>query len=207
MLFFKKDEGGPMPKIVDRDAMQAQIIEAAFRCFADQGFHATKMTDVAREAGLAKGTLYLYFSSKDALAVEMVHAQFAQYAKGLDAPVPDSLAAFLARVRQGMVMSQADPGASRLFFDLLGPGFSNDAVRDEIGGFFARLGESYGRQMEALRRSGALREDLDCAATGAALASMLDGLVMHSALFGLTQAEFDRRLDAALLLFKAGLSP
>ncbi len=43
------------------------IIEAADRLFARFGFRRTAMDDIAREAGVAKGTLYLYFTSKEAL--------------------------------------------------------------------------------------------------------------------------------------------
>ncbi|WP_457646477.1 TetR/AcrR family transcriptional regulator, partial [Profundibacter sp.] len=53
-----------MPKIVDKDAMRVRIMEAAMQCYSTQGFHAAKMSDIAKAAGLAKGTLYLYFKSK-----------------------------------------------------------------------------------------------------------------------------------------------
>ena len=43
------------------------IIEAADRLFTRFGFRRTSMDDIAREAGVAKGTLYLYFVSKEAL--------------------------------------------------------------------------------------------------------------------------------------------
>lgn len=43
------------------------IIEAADRLFTRFGYRRTSMDDIAREAGVAKGTLYLYFTSKEAL--------------------------------------------------------------------------------------------------------------------------------------------
>jgi TetR/AcrR family fatty acid metabolism transcriptional regulator len=43
------------------------ILEAAVTCFFEAGFHATKMKEVAREAGVGKGTIYEYFHSKEAL--------------------------------------------------------------------------------------------------------------------------------------------
>lgn len=53
-----------MPKIVDRKKKQEEILHAAFNVFARKGFFATKMTDIAREAGIGKGTIYEYFKSK-----------------------------------------------------------------------------------------------------------------------------------------------
>jgi AcrR family transcriptional regulator len=50
-----------------KDARPEEIITAALEVFADRGFAATKLEDVARRAGVTKGTIYLYFENKDAL--------------------------------------------------------------------------------------------------------------------------------------------
>jgi AcrR family transcriptional regulator len=50
-----------------KDARPAEIVEAALACFADRGFAATRLDDIAARAGVTKGTLYLYFQSKDDL--------------------------------------------------------------------------------------------------------------------------------------------
>ena len=44
------------------------IIKAAYKMFIDQGFAKTTMSEIARNAGVAEGTLYIYFNNKDALA-------------------------------------------------------------------------------------------------------------------------------------------
>ncbi len=46
---------------------RSQILEAALRLFSERGFEATSMDSLAAAAGVAKGTLYLYFPTKDAL--------------------------------------------------------------------------------------------------------------------------------------------
>ena len=58
-----------MPKIAERvrAARREQIIAAGLACFARSGYHATTMADVAAQAGVSKGTPYLYFASKEAL--------------------------------------------------------------------------------------------------------------------------------------------
>ncbi len=48
-------------------AKRAQIIEGARRCFLASGFEAASMGEIAREAKVSKGTLYVYFDSKEAL--------------------------------------------------------------------------------------------------------------------------------------------
>jgi TetR/AcrR family fatty acid metabolism transcriptional regulator len=54
------------------DRRRAQILAAASRVFARQGFHRTTVRDVAREAGVADGTIYLYFASKQELLLALL---------------------------------------------------------------------------------------------------------------------------------------
>ncbi len=57
---------------------RSEILTAATRVFGHKGFEATRMDDIAREAGLAKGTLYLYFRSKDAIYKATVQQALAE---------------------------------------------------------------------------------------------------------------------------------
>ena len=50
-----------------------QILDAALAEFADRGFAAARLDDIAKRAGVAKGTIYLYFPDKDALFRGVVH--------------------------------------------------------------------------------------------------------------------------------------
>ena len=65
-----------MPKIAEaaRAARRDQIVAAALTCFARAGYHATTMADVAEQAGVSKGTPYLYFPSKEALFIALHEA-------------------------------------------------------------------------------------------------------------------------------------
>lgn len=52
-----------------------QILDGAYRMFMAQGFDAASMSDIAREAGVSKGTLYVYFDSKERLFQELVREE------------------------------------------------------------------------------------------------------------------------------------
>jgi AcrR family transcriptional regulator len=54
------------------DRRRAQILAAASRVFARHGFHRTTVREIAREAGLADGTIYLYFASKRELLLALL---------------------------------------------------------------------------------------------------------------------------------------
>ncbi len=48
-----------------KDSRPAELLQAALDLFVERGFAATRLDDVAKRAGVSKGTLYLYFSSKE----------------------------------------------------------------------------------------------------------------------------------------------
>lgn len=50
-----------------KDARPGELADAALELFVERGFAATRLDDVAKRAGVSKGTLYLYFDSKDDL--------------------------------------------------------------------------------------------------------------------------------------------
>jgi AcrR family transcriptional regulator len=58
----------PAPVATDK---RRQILDAAIRVFARQGFHSTRVSDIADEAGVAYGLVYHYFSSKDEVLNEL----------------------------------------------------------------------------------------------------------------------------------------
>jgi AcrR family transcriptional regulator len=62
------------PRETARDAFRASLREAAERVFVRSGFHAAKMTDIAAAAGVAVGTLYNYFESKEEIFAEIYAA-------------------------------------------------------------------------------------------------------------------------------------
>jgi AcrR family transcriptional regulator len=59
-----------MAKAVPVDRRR-QILDAAIRVFARQGFHACRVSDIAREAGVAYGLVYHYFDTKDQVLNEL----------------------------------------------------------------------------------------------------------------------------------------
>lgn len=85
----------------DRAAKRERILDAAERVFAHRGFFAAKVADIAREAGVADGTIYLYFKSKDDLLISLFESRIVRVNEQLAAAVAatphprDQLAAFV----------------------------------------------------------------------------------------------------------------
>jgi AcrR family transcriptional regulator len=55
------------PRQRRKDARPSELLDAAMALFVEKGFAATKSEEVAARAGVSKGTLYLYFPSKEEL--------------------------------------------------------------------------------------------------------------------------------------------
>ncbi len=102
---------------------EAQIIEAAFTAFGAQGFDEARLEDIARIAGVAKGTIYLYFPNKEALFREMIVRTVVARLDALEsAPqLADSLADFhrVVRVYWGYVTEPQFPVIYRLVTSVL----------------------------------------------------------------------------------------
>src|ERR1700684_2433607 len=64
-------------------AKRRQIVEGARSIFLAQGFDAASMNDIARAAGVSKGTLYVYFDNKEQLFQAIVGEQCQTQAEGL----------------------------------------------------------------------------------------------------------------------------
>lgn len=60
-----------------------QILDGAWRVFVDQGFDAASMNSICKEAGVSKGTLYVYFQSKEDLFVALVENKRNSFFDGL----------------------------------------------------------------------------------------------------------------------------
>lgn len=65
-----------------KEARPAELLAAALELFVEKGFAATRAEEVAKRAGVSKGTLFLYFASKEELFKAVVRANFsARYAE------------------------------------------------------------------------------------------------------------------------------
>ena len=75
------------PAVRPRSASKrSRIIDAAMRHFAGQGYHAARVGDIAAELGIAKGSVFQHFGSKDGLFFEVYKQAVRSFPRYLDAP-------------------------------------------------------------------------------------------------------------------------
>jgi AcrR family transcriptional regulator len=100
-----------------KEARPGEILDAALACFAEHGFAATRLDDVAHRAGVTKGTLYLYFPNKEELFKAVVaQALVPNLERGeallSAAAEPQSAAALLAEMIRGWAELASSPAGA-----------------------------------------------------------------------------------------------
>lgn len=170
-------------------AKRRQIMDGARRVFLADGFDGASMNDIARVAGVSKGTLYVYFESKESLFEALIREDRKQQAERLVIPEGAAdprapLAAFgrdllalmtqpemLAQVRIVIAATGKFPSLGRAFYES-GPCYGE-----------ARLAE----RLETWRRAGLLRFD-DGRVAARQFIDLCKSGVFGACLFGVTEA-------------------
>lgn len=140
---------------------QKAILEAAIRAFSRQGYHGCTVAQVAREAGMADGTLYLYFHGKEDLLISAFRFVLEGLLGRLDQAIaeePNPLARLRRLVELHLGMMEADRDlASFLQFQLRQP---DEAIRRAIAEPLA----GYARRIESIldqgKATGHIRSDV-----------------------------------------------
>jgi AcrR family transcriptional regulator len=70
-----------------------QILDAALEVFGERGLAAARLEDIARSAGVSKGTIYLYFPNKEALFTEMIREIPSRYISSVEASISEEVSA------------------------------------------------------------------------------------------------------------------
>jgi len=126
----------------DKSRRRDEIMAAAKKVFARKGFHATTIADIAKEAGLAYGSIYWYFASKD----DLFHALMAVEEYALRTHVAaavgarqdsDGEAPFRTAVKVTFEFFEADKATVKLLFrDAYALG---DRFEELLGGIYERF--------------------------------------------------------------------
>src|SRR5262245_40134647 len=118
-----------------------QIIDAAIRVFARSGYYNSRVSDIAREAGIASGTIYLYFKTKDDILVRLFREKMAQWvthARGELAAEVDPLARIRRLVSLHFTVLEANPDLAEVVQVELRQGhkFFRGASAHEVSAYF-----------------------------------------------------------------------
>ncbi len=163
------------------DQRRHQILDAATAVFARMGFERARMDDIAEEAGVSKGALYLYYKSKDAIIATMLDFFFNQAFKHIrslvagDGPVTAQLLNLTRQMTREMDrMATLQPVALQ-FYAIAA---RQSSVRQHLRGYFA----SYRAVMEDMVQRGVaqgeFRANVQPAEVAITIIALLEGLAL-----------------------------
>ena len=73
----------------NQENKRIRILEAAVKVFAKNGFHNSKVSVIAKEAGVADGTIYLYFKNKDDILISLFEESLNRLIDNMEEAVKD----------------------------------------------------------------------------------------------------------------------
>lgn len=101
MVVNKKDSSE-----ADQGSVESRIRDAAFKLFSERGYHQTSTTEITRAAGVGKGSLYWYWTSKEDLAFSIVSEMLEFFLRFIE-ELRDSEGSVIERARR-LVQAVAD---------------------------------------------------------------------------------------------------
>ena len=184
-----------------------RILRAAVKVFAAKGFYVARVSDVAREAGVADGTIYLYFASKGDLLrglFEENMERLIEQVRGVSAK-HDSAAARLSQIWSDyVVFVQSEPElAEVLTVELRESGkFMNEFAADLFGAFLRLIVEVIADGQSR----GELRRDVSARTVARLMFGAFDELSL-SWVMSKNKWDLERSGKEALTIFLDGLRP
>ncbi|MBN2746389.1 MAG: TetR/AcrR family transcriptional regulator [Bacteroidales bacterium] len=114
-----------------RQDRRIAILEAALRLFGRDGYHGSSMASLAKEAGISKGLIYNYFSTKEEVLVEMVSMglrRMVEYYNIEDKDITDEIMSQV--IEKNFEMIEINPEFWSIYFAvILQPGIRDKAIR------------------------------------------------------------------------------
>jgi AcrR family transcriptional regulator len=169
-------------------ARREQIIEAATRCFARNGFHATSMQDVIADAGMSVGAVYRYFKSKDelirAIAERKVGRLGAELKKLAAHEPPLTVPEVMDRALDLVEPMLAQHGVASIALQVWAESLRDPALAEFVRGNYGQLRGGFVAAARRAREAGHLPPGTDPDTLGVALFSLLPGYVIQRVLTG-----------------------
>ena len=183
-----------------------QIIDAAIRVFARTGYYNSRVSDIAREAGIASGTIYLYFKTKDEILVTLFREKMAAWVEFVRREIagePDPVGRLRRLVAMHFNVLESNPDLAEVVQVELRQGhkFFRGASAHEVSSYFALIGSV----LEDGIASGQFRGDLPVTLATKMLFGAMDQLAT-SWVLGKRAYRLGDAADAVATIFLRGVS-
>jgi AcrR family transcriptional regulator len=161
---------------VQADDTRARLFAAAARLFASRGYHETTVDQIAREAGVAKGTFFVHFATKDRVITELVGKQVWAAKKARER----AGASPVDRLRAAVLTLGEQAGVSReLSRAVLSATLASAEVGSRAGALFEEVLEGMVADVEEGQKTGVFARVPDALTVAHALMASYLGAALH----------------------------
>ena len=194
----------PRPDVSDE--RKSQILNAAEGVFTKKGFDEARMDDIAEETGLSKGTLYLYFKSKEELIIAILDRIFGNIFKQLEARKNEELHATEAIWR---FTDEAVHDYKRMLhmmpiaYEFLALAFRNSIVQRSLKSYFKLYMDSLIPIIERGIASGEFRQ-VDAQEVAIAAGAIFEGTILLW-VYDKNLVDVDRHIHSSIKLLLEGV--
>ena len=191
-----------------REGRHQEILAAAQRCFARNGFHSTTIVDIVRESGVSQGTFYLYFETKDdviaALADDRLQSEALINAMAGAAADPVAGLTLLFDLHGRTLAEAGRADERRVAIQGWAEALRNEPIRQRLVANMARIQHEIARLIERGQRTGQFKADAEPHGVARALIALFQGLTLQTAWTGtfdsaLTEKSIEDMARGALL--------
>ena len=155
-----------------------RVVAAAHEVFVARGFNDTRMSDIAEQAGVSHGTVYVYFDSKADVLQAVVTQLLDDIAAELRVPQADDASDRIAAANLRYLRVYTAHG--RLLRVVDEAGTADDSLSSLLDDFRARHVARVTDDIRRLQQEGRVADHLDANVAGAALSAMVEGYTRHS---------------------------
>jgi TetR/AcrR family fatty acid metabolism transcriptional regulator len=185
-----------------------RILDAAVRVFAKKGFYATRVSEVAKAAGVADGTIYLYFKSKDELLVSLFEDRVERLLAFLKTELPTTVRASeklrrIIELQLGLLEGERD--LAEVITVILRQ--STKLMREYAAPKFTAYLDAIARVVADGQAAGELRSDVSPHLAARAIFGALDGITMTWALGKADRGGLVRASGQLAAIVLRGLAP
>ena len=196
-----------MPKVSSlyKAELKEKIIEAAIQSFSQTGYDRTKMEDIAKRLGLSKGTIYLYFKSKEDLFLGICDYNIKRSDRE-DAVLfvkRENIASDAEQIYDNI--RRREQGNDRVMLEMVTESARNPKLRKSMYELHVKVHEHVMLNVKAKMDEGFLGKDVDAPSLAVALVALYDGLAVNRML-GLSEASNKKAWVAMIKAMIAGSS-
>jgi AcrR family transcriptional regulator len=198
---------GVMPRVTDEYIQRRRrtILDAAERCFARNGFHATSMDDVIEAAGVSPSVVYRWFRGKDELVVatvtEVLQGILGVLGEMLELDPPPPLADAVERVLTMTLARMTRDGEEMVALAVHAwtEALRNPEILRLVAGHYQQLRDEWAELIRRHQAAGSIPGSVDPQAAAAVLFSLAQGFVVQRLLLGPEDPKLYAQAAQALL--------